>query len=98
MLDEATLATLPGGEFLGPGLEDLRSGTPSIEALLLLIGRSRLRAAGIDVPTTLALPPDGPELALYALLQREHGDEAHSRYNALIRRLVSLERALECAS
>jgi hypothetical protein len=29
------------------------------------------------------------------LLGREHGNEAHSRYNALLRELVSFERALE---
>jgi hypothetical protein len=38
-----------------------------------------------------------PEHALYEALQREDSDSAHSRYNALIRRLVSFERALECA-
>jgi hypothetical protein len=32
---------------------------------------------------------------LYALLGHEHGKEAHSRYNALLRELVSFERALE---
>jgi hypothetical protein len=29
---------------------------------------------------------------------RENGDAAHSAYNALIRRLVSFERAAACAS
>jgi len=32
------------------------------------------------------------------LLARENPDSAHSRYNALIRTLVSFERALECAN
>ena len=32
---------------------------------------------------------------LYALLSHEHGNEAHSRYNALLRELVSFERLLE---
>jgi hypothetical protein len=31
---------------------------------------------------------------LYALLGREHGNDAHRRYNALLRELVSFERAL----
>jgi hypothetical protein len=35
---------------------------------------------------------------LYHLLVHDAADTAHSRYNALIRRLVSFERALECAS
>jgi len=34
---------------------------------------------------------------LYERLAREHLDSAHSRYNALVRLLVSFERAAECA-
>ncbi|MEX2117165.1 MAG: hypothetical protein WEB37_09765 [Bacteroidota bacterium] len=37
-----------------------------------------------------------PEHLLYDLLHREDPDSAHSRYNALIRTLVSFERAAEC--
>jgi hypothetical protein len=33
---------------------------------------------------------------LYALLARDDAAAAHSRYNALIHRLVSFERAAEC--
>jgi hypothetical protein len=32
---------------------------------------------------------------LYDLLGLEYGNEAHSRYNALLRELVSFERSLE---
>ncbi len=39
----------------------------------------------------------GPERRLYEHLRRDDSDAAHSRYNALIRRLVSFERALACA-
>jgi hypothetical protein len=39
-----------------------------------------------------------PEQRLYALLARTEGDGAHSRFNALIRRLVSFERAAESAA
>ena len=35
---------------------------------------------------------------LYELLAQEDPDSAHSRYNALIRKLVSFERAAECVS
>ena len=35
-----------------------------------------------------------PELQLYELLKREGGD-AYSRYNALVRELVSFENALD---
>lgn len=47
---------------------------------------------GIAVPNPL---PD-PEKRLYALLSVTGADSAHSRYNALIRRLVSFERAAAC--
>jgi hypothetical protein len=35
---------------------------------------------------------------LYALLAADDSDSAHGRYNALVRRLVSFERALSCAT
>ena len=63
----------------------------SIEALLVLIGAPRLRRLGLDVPDT----PDYPEDRLYAKLAAEDSDSAHGRYNALIRKLVSFERAAE---
>lgn len=85
---------LPGADLVERGIADLRSGEQTAEALLVSIGTSRLRAAGIDVPDPL---PE-PELALYELLRAEHGDDAHGRYNALVRRLVSFQRAVECAS
>lgn len=85
---------LPGRELVDAGVEDLRRGEETVEALLVSIGASRLRAVGIDVPLPLATP----EIRLYDLLRREHGDDAHGRYNALVRRLVSFERAAECAS
>jgi hypothetical protein len=37
-----------------------------------------------------------PEKRLYELLASVDADTAHARYNALIRRLVSFERAAEC--
>ena len=54
----------------------------------------RLRSLGIQIDRVF---PD-PERRLYDLLAIEGEDEAHGRYNALVRRLVSFERALECAS
>jgi len=85
---------LPGGEILEAGLADLHAGRETAFALAVAIGAPRLRLLGIDVPSV----PEEPEHRLYALLARDDADSAHSRYNALIRRLVSLERALECAS
>jgi hypothetical protein len=49
----------------------------------------------------LAVPDSSvasPEHRLYERLAQDDPDGAHSRYNALVRRLVSFERAAECAS
>lgn len=83
------MSSLPGEDLVVEGLADLRRGVESIPALLVSIGAPRLRRLGLDVPAGL----DEPERRLYALLSAEHGDAAHSRYNALVRRLVSFERA-----
>jgi hypothetical protein len=83
---------LPGGDLVRRGLDDLESGIESVEALLVSIGGPRLRALGIDVPDSVV----NPEHRLYEVLSRSTSDAAHSRYNALIRRLVSFERALAC--
>jgi hypothetical protein len=80
---------LPGEELVRRGLADLRAGIDSLEALLVSIGAPRLRAVGLNVPAPL---PE-PEAALYERLAITYGDGAHSRYNALVRQLVSYERA-----
>jgi hypothetical protein len=85
---------LPGADLVQRGLADLRDRKESPEALLVSIGASRLGRVGYDV----AEPFDTPEKRLYARLAVECADTAHSRYNALVRRLVSFERAAECAS
>ncbi len=88
------IASLPGGDMIERGLGDLRLGRESPEALLVSIGGTRLRRLGLPVAAAFSTP----EHRLYALLVQEKGDGAHSAYNALIRRLVSFERAAECAS
>jgi hypothetical protein len=85
---------LPGAGLVREGIADLAAGRATIASLLVSIGAPRLRAAGVKVPPGL---PDASH-RLYAELVRLHGDGAHSQYNALVRRLVSFERALECAS
>ncbi len=84
---------LPGGDLIASGLDDLRRGLETVPALLVSIGAPRLRRLGYAVPGTIS----EPEQRLYAMLARDHPAAAHSRYNALIRRLVSFERAAECA-
>lgn len=86
---------LPGGELIEEGIDDLTAGVESSEALLVAIGKPRLTRLGIPIPNHSFT---SPELRLYANLSRPDPDQAHSRYNALIRRLVSFERAAECAS
>lgn len=83
---------LPGGDLVRKGLSDLAAGRESAEALLVAIGADRIRAAGIEVPQVAIAEP---EHRLYALLEEEDPSSAHAAYNALVRRLVSFERALE---
>jgi hypothetical protein len=83
---------LPGAELVERGLSDLMDGTETVESLLVSIGAPRLRDLGFDVRS----PFSGAEGRLYLLLARDDPDGAHSRYNGLVRRLVSFERALEC--
>lgn len=86
------------------GCAEPAAGTPTararefpIEALLVTIGARRLRRAGLRVPEVPGLP-ERPEIALYEAIARQHPADAHSRYNALVRRLVSFERAVEALS
>jgi hypothetical protein len=90
--NKGVFAALPGAEIIESGLKDLAAGKESVHALVVSVGAHRLRSLGIDV----SRPIPQPELRLYSLLAKSYGDAAHSRYNALIRRLVSYERALEC--
>lgn len=90
MRDE--LAAFPGGDLIAEGLDDLARGRLSVASLLVSVGAPRLRRLGLELGEVL---PE-PEHRLYALLEEEDPDTAHSRYNALIRRLVSFERAAEC--
>jgi hypothetical protein len=90
-----TTRQLPGEDLVARGIRDLHAGRRTVEALLVTIGADRLRAAGVDVPP---VDHSEPEHQLYELLSRDDPDSAHGRYNALLRRLVSYERAVEHAS
>jgi hypothetical protein len=82
---------LPAAELIAAGLRDLEEGTESIPALVVSIGVHRLRATGL----TIANPIATPEQRLFDELTELYDNEAHSRYNAYIRRLVSYQRARE---
>ncbi len=89
----AVLDDLPGANEIRTGLADLKAGRHSIAACLARIARPRLARAGLIAPP--ATPADDhAELDLYHLLA-PYGPNAHSRFNALIRQLVSFEHALD---
>ena len=89
------LDALPGGDLVRQGLDDLHRGVESIPALLVLSGGPRLRRLAFDVPV-VEPSEELPEHRLYELLAVAYGDAAHSRYTALLRRLVSFARAAQC--
>lgn len=94
MMPAMDLDRLPAGTLIRRGLEDLAMGLETEVSLLVLVGSPRLRRLGLDVPASLTAQA---EHRLYEWLCRSEPDRAHSRYNALIRALVSFERAAECA-
>ncbi|MCA1962953.1 MAG: hypothetical protein LDL31_03290 [Prosthecobacter sp.] len=87
------LNDLPAADMIRVGLADLAGRRESVASYLVQIGSLNMRRCGIEVPVSDedALEADH---RLYALLSREHGNDAHRRYNALLRELVSFERAL----
>lgn len=85
---------LPGNELIGPGIADLRAGRETANALLVSMAAPRLRALGFDVQ---GASEASASHRLYELLCDE-GSGAHSRYNALVRRVVSFLRAAEHAA
>ena len=87
-------ASFPGHELVSAGLADLAAGRESESSLLVAMAAPRLRALGFDVP---AGGGERPSHRLYELLT-ESGRDAHSRYNALVGRVVSFARAAEHAS
>jgi hypothetical protein len=86
------LMGLPGAERILEGLRDYRENRHTMAACLVRMARRRLAKVGLLED----LPPrdDGAELELYQLLSHE-GNQAHSRYNSLIRELISFEHALD---
>jgi hypothetical protein len=85
----------PGEDFIRQGIRDLAQGLETIPALLVSIGAPRLRRLAQPIPKQVF---SSPEHRLYEKLRKSNPDASHSQYNALIRRLVSYERAAECAS
>ena len=86
---------LPGADLVAQGLEDLAHGLITEEALLVTAAAPRLRSIGFDVtPATV----EAPLHRLYELLASSDSVDAHTRYNALVARVVSFARAAEHAA
>lgn len=86
---------LPGADLFEAAVADLRAGVESPAALLVSMVRSRLVDAGLVVPPAAV---ERPAHRLYDLLAADDPDNAHGRYNALLRRIVSFARAAEHAA
>lgn len=86
------IAGLPGESLVRSGLADVAAGRCTIPALVVAMARTRLTNAGL-LPSNARVEED-PERELYRQLRLEGGD-AYSRYNALVRELVSFELALD---
>lgn len=93
-------SSVSSGQVLGDptsssgALKTWATGVSRAEALLVSIGSPRLQSIGIELPSTIP----SLEHKLYLLLTAGKGDAAPSAYNALIRRLVSFERAGACVN
>ena len=91
----ADRADLPGADLIRKGLDDLSVGRVSNESLLVEIGASRLRGLGFEVA---GFHREHPEHELFLRLVAEDPARAHSRYNALLRRLTSFHHSARCGS
>lgn len=88
------LANLPGAEIVLPGIEDLKAGRETVNALAV-----RAASARLGVQDLVGDEGAGEPAAhrLYRRLNSELGDAAHSRYNAILARVVSFARAADHA-
>lgn len=86
---------LPGADLLASGVADLREGQDTTSAALVRMAAPRLRDIGFEIPPARDDEPGGHRL--YELLAQEDPADAHSRYNALVARMVSFARAAEHA-
>ncbi len=84
---------LPGADLVRKGLRDLNLGQESNESLLVEIGASRLRQLGVEMVSSRR---ESPAHRLFLRLAEEDPRRAHSRYNALLRRLASFHHSARC--
>lgn len=89
---EELIDGLPGAGLVREGLRDHLSKRHTVPSCLVRMARRRLARAGLMEPSPQH--DIDAELDLYRLLA-QHGNQAHSRYNALVRELTSFEHALD---
>lgn len=94
-MSDDSLRHLPGSEIVLPGIADLKAGRHTVNASAVQSAAPRLRRAGLDVPSAEGDVPAAH--VLYRKLSEELGDGAHSRYNAILSRVVSFAGAAEHA-
>jgi len=87
------MMSLPASDLIEEGIRDLHERRETVASLLVSIGAPKLRSLGLNIPDNL---PTHPEHRLYDLLATANPDAAHSKYNSLIRKLVSFQRAIPC--
>lgn len=90
------LETFPGWELVSAGLADVSAGHITPAACVIWIALPRLQRAGLIDGTFFDRRIVEPEATLYRLLCKEGGN-VFSRYNAMLRRLVRFEHALDRA-
>jgi len=87
----------PGGDLIQQGIIDSQANRQTIFSCLIQIGFPTLSKMNLLPPEIQLLTQEDAELTLYRILRSETGD-AYSRYNALMRRLISFERAIAFAA
>jgi hypothetical protein len=89
----STFDHLPGGDLISQGISDGKAGKITVESCLVAIGAPRLLRSGLTLEGHV-FSMNEPQQRLYQLLRQTSGD-AYARYNALIRRLISFQHALD---
>ena len=90
--NDELIENLPGADMIREGIKDFIARRLTISSCLVRIASPRLSKAGL-IPQP-AESDINAELDLYEILSKE-GKNAYSRYNALIRELVSFEHCLD---
>lgn len=89
-MPQQEFSKLPGAEIVLPGIEDLKAGRETVNALAVSAAAGRL---GVRELVREDDTDDPAAHRLYLRLNDELGDAAHSRYNAILARVASFARA-----